>query len=951
MFNEFQLNIHHSSSNSVDISSIQEYSNGEEYEVIDGYDDIALDEDFATESEEIVSMHDVVAVHEEEYWDTSDPIYTCVFCNTNMWDKERLSRTNGHARPYFGLCCMDGNVELPVLKLAPKILQDFHFKDDDMSRYFKKNIRLFNSMFSFTSMVGRINNNINNGTAPLTLLLSGQNNHCVGSLLPSVNNSPKFAQLYIYDTDNEQSNSSNGLERVIVAERKSMLDLHNPLASTFRYARERRYNLPTASEVAVIVIGDIDESCLDRDIIIESRSSQLKRIDVFHSQYLALQYPLLFSYAEEGYRIGIETSNQYNTNGSKKRKIISMREFFSYRLQMRFPGSPILLHSSRLFQQFLVDAYTMVEAERLNFIRFNQPKLSVERYKVLHESLVSGQADAVATDQRIITITSNSDAFGKLMHLLFARLSPQDRPDVVSRTFKIKLNNLISEFKSGIPFGKIVGYVCTVEFQNRGLPHAHILLFMHPTNKPKSPSDIDRFISAEIPDRLHRPRLYAAVERFMVHGPCGRHNKNSPCMVDGHCSKYFPKKFRSRTVIDEARFPKYKRPDNGRTITKRNVTIDNSFIVPYNLYLLLTYGCYINVEQTCQTSAIKYLFKYMHKGNDRVVDKIQNYYDCRYISSCEVDWRIFGYDIQIKEPVVIKLPFRLPEEHAVIFRDNDNIQDVLNRVDGKLTKLLAWFLANSLYPFFRSLTYSEFPNKFVWKDDSCYQQLSEDILYIHRRNHRCEELQLSDEQILNLTLVKIEERLQENGRSLREFSTLSYPDMQNIDGVVDRFLMDEMNFDREFLHEEFKDSLKSMTHEQRNAYDWILNAVSMDLGGFYFVYGYGGTGKTFLYRTLSASLRCNGKIVLNVASSGIASLLLPNGRTAHSRFKIPLNINEDLDEASMLNKHCYKALNKSLKDILRFEKSYKPDMPFGRKVIVLGGDFRQILPVIPMGSR
>ncbi|XLR01125.1 hypothetical protein S83_067323 [Arachis hypogaea] len=56
MFNEFQLNIHHSSSNSVDISSIQEYSNGEEYEVIDGYDDIALDEDFATESEEIVSM-------------------------------------------------------------------------------------------------------------------------------------------------------------------------------------------------------------------------------------------------------------------------------------------------------------------------------------------------------------------------------------------------------------------------------------------------------------------------------------------------------------------------------------------------------------------------------------------------------------------------------------------------------------------------------------------------------------------------------------------------------------------------------------------------------------------------------------------------------------------------------------------------------------------------------
>ncbi|RYR37713.1 hypothetical protein Ahy_A09g042590 [Arachis hypogaea] len=94
----------------------------------------------------------------------------------------------------------------------------------------------------------------------------------------------------------------------------------------------------------------------------------------------------------------------------------------------------------------------MVEAERLNFIRFNQPKLRVERYKVLHEFLVSGEADVVATGQCIILPST------------FTGLSRQDHPDVVSRIFKIKLNNLISKFKSGIPFGKIVGYVCTVEF-------------------------------------------------------------------------------------------------------------------------------------------------------------------------------------------------------------------------------------------------------------------------------------------------------------------------------------------------------------------------------------------------------------------------------------------------------------------------------------------------------
>ncbi|XP_015955007.1 uncharacterized protein LOC107479381 [Arachis duranensis] len=173
--------------------------------------------------------------------------------------------------------------------------------------------------------------------------------------------------------------------------------------------------------------------------------------------------------------------------------------------------------------------------------------------------------------------------------------------------------------------------------------------------------------------------------------------------------------------------------DNGRIVTKNNTALDNSYIVPYNPSLLLKYSCHINVEHTCQTSAIKYLFKYVHKGNDRVtasfyetnvdgeseqvVDEIRNYYDCRYISACEAAWRIFGYDIQQKEPSVIRLPFHLPNEHLVIFRDYENIVDVIDRVDGKLTKLLAWMLANRLFPYGRTLTYSQFPNKFVWKDD------------------------------------------------------------------------------------------------------------------------------------------------------------------------------------------------------------------------------------------
>ncbi|XP_025685338.1 uncharacterized protein [Arachis hypogaea] len=585
-----------------------------------------------------------------------------------------------------------------------------------------------------------------------------------------------------------------------------------------------------------------------------------------------------------------------------------------------------------------------------------------------------------------VTVTCNPE-WNEIKKLLKETgLRAKDRPDIISRVFKIKLNQLIRDFKDGSIFGKLSTYVCTIEFQKRGLPHAHILLFMHPISKPKSVDDIDKLISAKIPDKRRRPKLYATVEKFKVHGPCGKYNNKSPCMLNGICSKYFPKPFRARTIIDEAGFPKYRRLDNGRTIRKKNVILDNSYIVPYNPSLLLKYGCHINVEHTCQTSAIKYLFKYVYKGNDRVtasfyqtsedgnttpiVDEIQNYYDCRYISSSEAAWRLFGYDIQVKEPTVIRLPFHLPEENPIIFSDSENIEDVTRRTNGKLTKLQAWMIANRQYPYANSLTYTEFPTKFVWKDDismwsprkqgfsigrlthvprmnsedyylrlllniqkrcrsfndlrilegvlystykeayyalgllqddkefidaiikastwlstnyvrdlfvvllisyniscpelvweKCFNQFSEDILSSQCRLHRSPNMQLTDEQIANLTLAKIEEKMQANGRSLKEFNNTPYPSDEVIDGLDDHIIMDELNFDRISLKLELQRCLQTITDEQQNAFDKILNAVNSGICGFFFV--------------------------------GIAALLLSNGRTAHSRFKIPLSINED----------------------------------------------------------
>ncbi|XP_016164428.1 ATP-dependent DNA helicase PIF2-like [Arachis ipaensis] len=202
---------------------------------------------------------------------------------------------------------------------------------------------------------------------------------------------------------------------------------------------------------------------------------------------------------------------------------------------------------------------------------------------------------------------------------------------------------------------------------------------------------------------------------------------------------------------------------------------------------------------------------------------------------------------------------------------------------------------------------------------------------------------------------------------------MPFPDSVDSIEPPDTVFFDELNFDKIELASISVDLVSLLNRDQRVAYDTIVNAVTRGMGGFFFVYGYGGTGKTFLWNVLSASIRLKGHIVLNMASSGIAALLLPNGRTAHSRFKVPLSVNQDSicnikqgtplahlissakliiwDEAPMLNKFCFEALDKCLKDVLRFNHGYNPDAPFGGKVVVLGGDFLRILPVIPRGSR
>ncbi|XP_031126204.1 uncharacterized protein LOC116028585 [Ipomoea triloba] len=109
-------------------------------------------------------------------------------------------------------------------------------------------------------------------------------------------------------------------------------------------------------------------------------------------------------------------------------------------------------------------------------------------------------------------------------------LRAEDRPDIVARIFKMKLDSLIKEFKAGQLFGPVKALIYTIEFQKRGLPHAHILLFLGLNTSIPCQTTVDSIISAEIPSKELDPEYHQAVEEFMLHSPCGVARKTSPCM-------------------------------------------------------------------------------------------------------------------------------------------------------------------------------------------------------------------------------------------------------------------------------------------------------------------------------------------------------------------------------------------------------------------------------------
>ncbi|XP_065370863.1 uncharacterized protein LOC135963006 [Calliphora vicina] len=687
----------------------------------------------------------------------------CQYCNAHRYKNEAP-----------GMCSSNGKIVLPDMLPPPEPLKSLISGTSEDSRNFLSNIRKYNSCFQMTSFGAT--KVVRDNYMP-TFRVQGQIYHLMGSILPIPNEEPKFLQIYFMGQadDNVQvqqrQHYNPGTKQRIVAELQVMFHENNELIRTFKQAKDDprlctddhviaihadktpagqhqgRYNAPTMDDVAILMVGD---PIAPRDIIIRRRDDRTNRIAETHRSYDALQYPIILPYGEDGYHFELRQINPA-TNVTTRKKVSAM-DFYAYRIMIRQNVNHVL-NCRELFHQYIVDMYAKIETERLLYIRRNQAKLRVDNYIHLRDALNNqnyinpnelGQAiilpatftgsprhmqeycqDAMTyvrsygRPDLFITFTCNPK-WNEIISELSNGQKSAHRHDITARVFKQKLKSLMDFIVKCHVFGETRCWMYSVEWQKRGLPHAHILIWLV---EKITPNLIDNIISAEIPDPNIDPDLHEIVIKNMIHGPCGIINTHSPCMVDGKCTKKYPRQLLPQKISGNDGYPLYRRrsvDDGGQTISVKinENDVDNRWIVPYCPLLSKTFKAHINVEYCHSVKSIKYICKYVTKGSDMAIFSLQNpndeitqYQMARYISSNEAVWRILGFPIHERHPTVVHLSVHLENGQRVYFTEGNARE---RATEPPATTLTSFFDLCRMDLFAKTLLYSEIPTYYTW---------------------------------------------------------------------------------------------------------------------------------------------------------------------------------------------------------------------------------------------
>ncbi|KAI5396483.1 hypothetical protein KIW84_062627 [Lathyrus oleraceus] len=607
---------------------------------------------------------------------------TCRHCNARLFHHE--SRDT---------CCNGGKVSFSRVD-APIELQQLFLDGSAEGKHVRQHIRSYNHVLSFTSTGVHVDENILASSHGIyTFHAQGAFYHNIGGFYPNEGGRSYFLQLYIYDTNNELHNrmqENPQLHQNVVHKLQKMLHQFNPFVIRFkklsilpnisecslilkeRPSNHHQYNLPTAEQVAAIIVGcDADSMDYGRDINVIRCDGNLKKVQETKGYYDPLQYSVLFLFGTH-------------------------------------------------------DNYVKIESRRLSWIKEHRSDIRSELYQGLHDALHVGETNAENIGKiKILPSSFICDRRDMTQHYEdgMAIVLNGDRPDLLTRIFHSKFEKLKDDVINKGVLGKVKSYMYVTEFQKRGLPYVHMLLVLESNDKLRDRKDYDSMVRAEIPKLECEPQLHEAVVRHMIHGPYGIINRKSPCMKDGHCKKRYPKQFLDETRQGTDSYPEYRRRFDESVSLDKDKSVNNRWVVPYNPWLLLKYECHINVEIYSSIKSIKYLYKYVYKGSDRVamevhkgsyMDEVQQYVDARWICAPEALWKIFRFTLYQLYPSVERLHIHLPNLHQVRFYDHQQIANVLNNECNSKTMLTQFSALNLRDPQERKYLYREIPEHYCW---------------------------------------------------------------------------------------------------------------------------------------------------------------------------------------------------------------------------------------------
>ncbi|GJU33401.1 DNA helicase [Tanacetum coccineum] len=461
-------------------------------------------------------------------------------------------------------------------------------------------------MFAMTSFGAGVDELVNKGRGPYVFKIFGQIYHWIGSLCLEHGHHLRFLLLYVYDTKDEVNNRMHHfcgpnactLNPDIVKGLIHVLDEHNGLVRPFRTTRDRSqigeipgfkirlynmggvrgYELPTYEALGGIVFESGPRSRTNFDVIIKFRGRPPQRINKLHQSYMSLQFPLLFIFSQPGFYPDI-TLKPRDVRG--RGKIVKMNAYYKYQLHLWVKEFGLIFESRRLFQQYVVVVFCAIEQNRLDFMRMHQNYFRSDYLSRLYDAVSRGDRDGIAAGSKVMLPSTFTEG---------------------PRVFEKKVKDFFRFLKEVKTFGYVSAVLYTIEFQKTGLPNCHTLLWVDSKNELKDSPQINYYIFANIPDLVQDPIGYKLVTELIMHGPCNTANLGAS---NGHTY--------------------YRRRDTGVHVVKGESKLDNDDVLPYNRALCLAFEAYINLEYFGWSMLIKYLFKYISKGPDRILAKISTF--------------------------------------------------------------------------------------------------------------------------------------------------------------------------------------------------------------------------------------------------------------------------------------------------------------------------------------